>query len=67
MSDPAIYYLIGHGAVTVLILGQVWSINKRLGAGDSILDLLKKVCPALGGDGRCKDHERKNIIYPERP
>ena len=55
--SPELTYLLIHGGVTVLILQQLNSINKRLGAGDSWFEILKKKCPILGGKKRCKDVE----------
>jgi hypothetical protein len=59
MSDPAIYYLIAHGGVTVVMLQQIMSINKRLGSGDSYIDILKKKCPYIGGSKGCDQNDKK--------
>jgi len=44
-----IAYIGANGAVMVLVLIQLFKIERRLGSGASILDQLKKICPMLNG------------------
>ncbi len=52
------WFLGGHLVILVLILGQLLRIEKRLGQGASILELLQKVCPLLNG-GVCHGEKKE--------
>jgi hypothetical protein len=48
-------YICANGGVLILILGQLFSISRRLGCGDSMLEQLKKRCPIFVNEkgGQC--------------
>jgi hypothetical protein len=48
MND-AVIYIMSNAAVLILILGQLFRIEARLGKGEELLDRLKKKCPFFNG------------------
>jgi len=45
-----IAYIGANGAVMVLVLIQLFRMERRLGCGGTILDQLKKRCPLFNGN-----------------
>ena len=52
MTDPATIYLLANGGVLILILGQLFRMERRLGYGDNTLDRIQKHCPLFNGNDK---------------
>lgn len=50
MTDPATTYLLANGGVLILILGQLFRMERRLGRGDGTFDRVHKHCPLFNGN-----------------
>jgi len=43
--DSCLTYIVANGAVLVLVLGQMFRVERRLGRASMFLDQIEKRCP----------------------